>query len=61
MSEKLTTESLQKSREWFIKRKHDKPWFEGTGESPRCMVDCDYMIALIDEVVAGRRALEGRD
>lgn len=59
--QKLSTESLEEIRAWCSKRAADKPWYGEFGDSPKMLMKCDFMAALIDEVLKARAAMESRD
>jgi hypothetical protein len=58
IAETLTTEELLKTREWCTSREAQKPWYGEYGDSPKMLTKCAIMVALIDEVVASRRAAD---
>jgi hypothetical protein len=52
--ERLGTDELRRTREWCATRETEKPWYGAAGDSPKMLTTCNFMVALIDEVLAAR-------
>jgi len=58
LADRLTHEELTRVREWCASREADKPWYSEFGDSPKLLTKCDFMVALIDEVLTLRASKE---
>lgn len=50
----LSDDELRRVRDWCAARHKDKPWYGEAGDSPKALVKCDFMVEIIDEVLAAR-------
>jgi len=50
----LSESELKLVRDWCAKRHDSKPWYGECDDSPKALVQCDFMVALIDEVLSLR-------
>jgi hypothetical protein len=50
----LSTDELTRVRDWCASRHAEKPWYAESGDSPKALVKCDFMVLLIGEVLEAR-------
>ena len=53
----IPKETIEQTHAWCDQRKKDKPWYTD-GDSPKLLTTCNFMMALIDEVLASREAAD---
>lgn len=59
MNKPLDDKALIETRDWCVQRKIDKPHYAEFDDSPKLVTKCDFMISLIDEVLASRATQAG--
>jgi hypothetical protein len=57
-SERVSEEKLAEVRGWCAERKAQKPWYGEGEDSPKMLTTCDFMISLIDELLALRSSVK---
>lgn len=57
-SERVSEEKLAEVRGWCAERKAQKPWYGEGEDSPKMLTTCDFMISLIDDLIALRSSVK---